>query len=150
MSSCHPAAKTHCSEKTDWDRSVGTHKALLRHPEIYWVNELHQDLGLSYWSPFKRLNWCHVNKQTVKEMAETFFPFHLFPLLLLLPLLHLWALVTSPRVYSSTATRSARINVPSIHDCLFQGEGKVKVRALSQQSGAHISPQGVKGCKVSW
>lgn len=53
---------------------MGTHKTLLRHP-------LHQDMGLSYWSPFKRLNWCRVNKQTVKEMAEILIPFHLFCLL---------------------------------------------------------------------
>uniref|UniRef100_A0A8C3JYV1 Uncharacterized protein n=1 Tax=Calidris pygmaea TaxID=425635 RepID=A0A8C3JYV1_9CHAR len=40
-------------------------------------------MGLSYWPPFKRLNWCRVNKQTVKETAEILFPFHLFPSLFL-------------------------------------------------------------------
>lgn len=104
-SSCCPVAKPGCSEKTDWDRSVGTHKTLLRHPEIYWVNELHQDMWLRYRSPFKRLNWCCVNKQTVKEMAETLFPSHLFPLLLLLPLSHFWASVPSPKVLKQQSSK---------------------------------------------
>lgn len=100
-----PVPTPGCSEKTDWDRSVGTHKTLFRHPEIYWVNELHQDMGLRYWSPFKRLNRCRVNKQTVKEMAETLFPSHLFPLLLLFPLSHFWASVLSPKVLKQQSSK---------------------------------------------
>lgn len=122
MSSHCPVAKSGCSEKTNWDRSVGTHKTLLRHP-------LHQDMGLSYWSPFKRLNWCRVNKQTVKEMAEILIPFHLFRLLQFFPLPQFWASVPNPEVLKAAEQQrslvgiNARVNFLSIHDCLFQGGG---------------------------
>lgn len=133
MSSCCPLAKTGCCEKTDWDRSVGTYKTPLRHLEIYQVNELHQDMGLSYWSPFKRLNWCCVNKRTVKEKAEILFPFHLFPLLLFLsPLPPFWALVPSPKFLKRHSSKDCwreidvRINFLLIPDCLFQRGGRKK------------------------
>lgn len=151
MSSHCPVAKSGCSEKTDWDRSVGTHKTLLRHP-------LHQDMGLSYWSPFKRLNWCRVNKQTVKEMAEILIPFHLFCLLLFFPLPQFWASVPSSEVLKQQSSKDRWSG--SMLESIFsrymiacsreEGGGRLKARALYQQSYTHISPRGVKGWKVSW
>lgn len=146
-----PVAKSGCSEKTDWDRSVGKHKTLLRHP-------LHQDTGLSYWSPFKRLNRCRVNKQTVKETAEILIPFRLFRLLLFFPLPQLWALVPSPEVLKQQNSKDrcwgsmlrsvfSRYMIACSRE---EGEGKLKATALYQQSQTHISPQGLKSWKVSW
>lgn len=134
---------------------MGTHKTLLKHPEIYRVNELHQDMGLSYWSPFKRLNWCRVNKQTVKEMAENPFPFPSLPFAAAFSSVPFLSLGTKPQGFKAAGQQgslegiNARINFLSIHDCPFQGEGRVKAKALTQQSRPHISPQGVKGCKAS-
>lgn len=148
MSSRCPVAKSGCSEKTDWDRSVGKHKTLLRHP-------LHQGTGLSYWSPFKRLNRCRVSKQTVKEMAEILIPFHLFRLLLFFPLPQLRASVPSPEVLKQQSSKDrcpgsmlgsifSRYTIACSRE---EGEGRLKATALYQQSQTHINPQGLKGCK---
>lgn len=142
MSSRCPVAKSGCSEKTDWDRSVGTHKTLLRHP-------LHQDVGLSYWPPFKRLNWCRVNKQIVKEVAEILIPFHLFRLLLFFPLPQFWASVPSPEVLKQQSSKDRWSG--SMLGSIFsrypiacsreKGEGRLKATAPYQQSQTHISPR---------
>lgn len=140
-----PVAKSGCSEKTDWDRSVGTHKTLLRQP-------LHQDMGLSYQSPFKRLNWCRVNKQTVKEMAEVLIPFYLFPLLLVFPLPQFWALVASPGVLKQQSSKDCWSgpmlgSIFSRYDCLFQGGGGGRQVEGNSSVSAIINPHQPPGSK---
>ena len=128
---------------------MGIYKTLLRHLEIYWVNELHQDMGLSFWSPFKRLNWCRVNKQTDGRNPSPF-PFLLFAAAFSsAPFL---SLGTKPQGFKAAQQQgslegiNARINFLSIHDRLFQGERRRPGEGKSSMS-AITNPHQPPGCK---